>query len=186
MTRAAKHAAGAAAKHAAAETHDAPPKKSKKRLLIMIAVVIPLLIASGVAAFLLLTPAQPARHGAAAEAAQVKFVELGSYTANLMHEDGDRYLQISISLKLSKPDLDERIKASNPEIQHHLNMLLQSKRPSEISTFEGKQKLAEQIKGEVEAVLGLRKPQPSPTDAPNAPHFNSGISEVLFTSFIIQ
>lgn len=173
-----------AAKNAAAETTDAPPKKSKRGLLIIIAVVILLLIAGVVAAFLLLSPAQNPRHGAAAEASQAKFVELGSYTANLMREDGDRYLQVSISLKLNKSDLEDKIKASNPEIQHHLNMLLQSKRPSEIATFEGKQKLADQIKGEVEYVLGLRKTPPSPNDAPTTTR--SGIAEVLFTSFIIQ
>ena len=186
MTRAAKHAAEAAAKNAAAETTGASPKKSKKRLLIIIIIMVLLLAGGGVAAFLLLNPAQP-RHGATAEAGPAKFIELGSYTANLMREDGDRYLQISISLKLNKPDLEEKIKASNPEIQHHLNMLLQSKRPSEIATFEGKQRLADQIKGEVEYVLGLRKTPPSPTDAPTETRTkNGGISDVLFTSFIIQ
>ena len=174
-----------AAKQAAIETTDAPPRKSKKRLIIIMVIAILLLSIGGVAAFLLLNPAQPTRHGAA-EAGPAKFVELGSYTANLMREDGDRYLQISISLKLSKPDLEEKIKISNPEIQHHLNMLLQSKHPSEIASFEGKQKLADQIKGEVEYVLGLRKTPPSPTDAPATTRSNTGISEVLFTSFIIQ
>ncbi len=172
-----------AAKHAAAEPTGAPPKKSKKRLLIILTFVLLLLIGGGIAAFFLLTPAQPQKHGAA-ETGPAKFVELGSYTANLMREDGDRYLQISISLKITKPDLEERIKTSNPEIQHHLNMLLQSKHPSEIATFEGKQKLADQIKGEVEYVLGLRKTPPSPADAPATTR--SGISDVLFTSFIIQ
>lgn len=171
-----------AAKHAAAEPTGAPPKKSKKRLLIILTFVLLLLIGGGIAAFLLLTPAQPQKR--AAETGPAKFVELGSYTANLMREDGDRYLQISISLKITKPDLEERIKTSNPEIQHHLNMLLQSKHPSEIATFEGKQKLADQIKGEVEYVLGLRKTPPSPADAPATTR--SGISDVLFTSFIIQ
>jgi len=51
--------------------------------------------------------------------------------------------------------------------------------------LEGKQKLANQIKAETEQVLGLRKI--SPTDLPGTtPTSNRGISEVLFTSLIIQ
>ena len=91
--------------------------------------------------------------------------------------------------------------SANPEILHRINMLLQSKRPSELASFDGKEKLAQQIKGQVEYVLGLRKTAPVITgpeapgtegehaaqSAPAETHADkSGISDVLFTSFIIQ
>lgn len=191
----------AGAKPAAAVAADAPPPKKSKKLLIIITAVV-LLIGVGVAAFLLLQPpAHPTKKDAAAtEKAESearaknppKFVDIGTFTANLVREDSDRYLQVGISLKITKPELEEKIKASNPEILHRVNMVLQSKRPSDLATIEGKDKLSQQIKGQVEYVLGLRKTAPSisveqaettPTETPN---IKSDIAEVLFTSFIIQ
>ncbi len=178
-----------------------PQKKSKKKLILIIIVVI-LLIAGGVVAYLLLKPAPTSKHApppAAVEEAEpepgkhesaAKFVDLGQFTANLVKEDEDRYIQIAISLKISKAELEEKIKDSKPEILHRVNMLLQSKKPSELSTFDGKDKLAQQIKAQAEYVLGLRKISP-PISAPasavpdNTPS-RSGVTEVLFTSFIIQ
>lgn len=206
-----------AAKPAAQES-EAAPKKSKK-MLIIIAVATVLLLGGGAAAFLLLKP-HPPKEGEAADVAshieeeQPKFVELGTFTANLMHEEGDRYLQVAISLKITRPELEEKIKVNNPEILHRVNMVLQSKKPSELASFEGKETLAKQIKGQVEYVLGLRKDAPAITSEPAAPaaeagtatpaephvaaaseaheaapaagQVSTGIAEVLFTSFIIQ
>ncbi len=199
-----------------AATGDQPPK-SKKMLIIIIAVVV--LLAGGAAAFFLMKPAHPPKQEQTAESEGAtadehggdeeeeegshekvppKFIEIGTFTANLIHEEGDRYLQVAITLKLSKPELEEKIKASNPEILHRINMLLQSKRPSELSTVEGKEKLASDIKAQVEFVMGLRKTAPAihttqqEGEAPVAhaepaeTHSKKGIAEVLFTSFIIQ
>lgn len=192
-----------AAKTGAAETTDAPPKKSKKKLIIIIAAIV-LLVSGGATAFLLLKPSHPAKPdetSVAAEEAPLEvtpaYVQLGTFTANLIHEEGDRYLQVAIDLKITKPELAEKIKATSPEILHHINMLLQSKRPSELASFDGKQKLAEQIKEQVEYVLNLRKTPPAiagldatPGAAQSSPtetHTRqSGIANVLFTSFIIQ
>lgn len=197
----------------AAAADDQPPK-SKKMLIVIIAAVI-LLAGGGAAAFFMLKP-HPEKHdktaageeapaGEAEEGSKLppKFVDIGTFTANLVHEDSDRVMQVAITLKLSKPELEEKIKGSNPEIQHRINMLLQSKRPSELSTVEGKDKLAADIKAQVEYVLGLRKSAPAlhttkPAEeidaaASSAAHAEpaespgkKGIAEVLFTSFIIQ
>jgi len=178
------------------EEADTPPKKSKKKLILFIAAVA-LLMGGGAAAFLLLKPAPAPKHGGAAtaEAARSeippKFVDLGQFTANLMHEENDRLLQVAISLKITKPELEDKIKESKPEILHRVNMLLQSKRPSELSTFDDKEKLAQQIKAQVEYVLGLRKTAPAISSEQSAVPIEtstskSGITDVLFTSFIIQ
>ena len=192
MARAAKPATQATEP----EEVDTPPKKSKKKLILFITAVV-LLMGGGAAAFLFLNPAPTPKHGGAAptEAAHPeippKFVDLGQFTANLTREEEDRYLQVAISLKITKPELEEKIKESKPEILHRVNMLLQSKRPSELSTFDGKENLAQQIKAQVEYVLGLRKIAPVISAEQSAVPIEtsaskSGISDVLFTSFIIQ
>ena len=170
--------------------------KSKKKLIIIIAAVI-LLAGGGAAAYFLMKPS--AKHEAKIEEDSKlppKFVEIGTYTANLMHEDSDRYLQVAISLKITDPELEEKIKAQMPEIQNMINMLLQSKYPSQLSSVEGKEKLASQIKEQIEFIMGLRKSAPPihsiPPDAqvqtapPASPPAKKGIAAVLFTSFIIQ
>lgn len=204
MAKAAKPAEKAKPDEEAAEV--APPKKGKKKLVIIIAAVL-LLLGGGAAAFFLLKPApspdeQAELGGAKPEAMQivevkidpqVKFVDLGTFTANLLREDGDRYLQVKISLKITNPELEAKIKASNPEILHRVNMLLQSKRPSDLSSYSGKNLLAQQIKAQTEYVLGLRKSAPLISEQGDAepaesapPTVRSDIAEVLFTSFIIQ
>lgn len=178
------------------EKAEAPPKKRKKKLILFIAAVV-LLVGGGAGAFLLLNPVSAPKHGGAApaEAARPeippKFIDLGQFTANLMREEEDRYLQVAISLKVTKPELDEKIKESKPEILHRVNMLLQSKRPSELATFDGKERLAQQIGAQVEYVLGLRKTAPVISAEQGVATIETsvgknGISDVLFTSFIIQ
>ncbi len=186
------------AKPAAAAKTDAPPaQKSKKMLFIIIAAVV--LIGGGAAAYFLMKPAHaPNKDEVAVEEAHSAkaptYVTLGTFTANLIHEEGDRYLQVAISVKITNPELEEKIKVSNPEILHHVNMLLQSKAPSELATLAGKDKLASEIKSRIEQILGLSKHAAAATEtqAESAPtptetiHSKTGIDEVLFTSFIIQ
>ncbi len=116
------------------------------------------------------------------------FVDLGTFAAHISGEDGEQSLRTSISLKLISPGLEERIKASIPEIQHHVNMVLQSKRASDLVSYEDKEKLALQIKEHVEYVMGLRKTAPiiGSAEQDAASSAQKGISDVLFTSFIIQ
>jgi flagellar FliL protein len=200
------------AKAAAPATGGDQPPKSKKMLIIIIAVVVLLAAAGG--AYFMLKPAHPDKHDKGAKTEEAageddeeegkgkvapKYVELGTFTANLVQEDADRMLQVIISIKLSKPELEEKVKERNPEIQHRINMLLQSKRASELSSVEGKEKLAQQIKEHVEFVMGLRKFAPTiqtlqpgnkeegkSEKIPESEHARKGIAEVLFTSFIIQ
>lgn len=204
------------------------PVKSKKKLIIIIIAV--LLLASGsAAAYFLLKPShdKPGKEKEAHAEVKVTYLSLGTFTANLIHEEGDRYLQVAMEVKLTNPALAERIKTANPEVQHHINMVLQGKRPSELTGLSGKQKLARELKEQIEVVLGLRKEinvEPisahssvaavnlasssvvatsavsapgesavaeAPTEeslvVPNEPNSgDSGIAEVLFTSFIIQ
>lgn len=187
------------------EATDAPPPKGRKKLIIIIIAVAVLVIGGGIAAFLLMKPspdAATAEGKAAAEKADkadeealaknpAKYVDLGTFTANLVREDGDQYLQVAITLKLTRPELEEKVKSSSPEIMHRINMLLQSKRSSELVTYEDKVRLGRQIKEQVEYVLRLRKTAPvissdRSEEVPTEVVKRSGVAEVLFTSFIIQ
>jgi len=186
------------AQEAAAE---APPKKSTKKLIVIVIALVLLLAVGAVAALLLLKPAHsPEANNAEAQgqAEKVetpttppKFVDLGTFTTNLAPEEGDRFVQVVISLKISRPELEEQINASKPEILHRVNMMLQSKLPSELSTVEGKALLADQIKAQIQYVLGLRKTAPpivsgATAAAPADPKIKGGLDEVLFTSFLMQ
>ncbi len=175
------------------------PKKSKKKLIIIVVVIVTLVAAGVVAALLLLKPAHK-RDGDTEEVATEqhaeehkappKYVELGTYTTNLAPDEGDRFVQAEISFKISKPELEESIKATKPELQHRINMLLQSSLPSELSTTEGKNRLAEQIKEQAQEVLGLRPTVAATGDEHSAAtkkiKIEDGLDEVLFTSFLIQ
>jgi flagellar FliL protein len=172
-----------------------PAKKSRKLLFFMIAAV--LLIGGGAAAYFVMKPADAnsKEEEKTKPAIPPTYVALGKFTANLLREDSsDRYLQVAISIKISKPELEDAIKARNPEILDHVNMLLSSQRPSVLATIAGKQKLARDIKTQIELVLGLSHtiPGSEQTQSASAPAAitsqqpDSGIAEVLFTSFIIQ
>lgn len=203
---------------------DQPPK-SKKMLIIIIAVVV-LLAGGGAGAYFFMhkpdhapkkeqaaeTEDAPADEGddgeedsGGHEKVPPKFVELGTFTGKLVDANADRYLQTTMSVKLSKPELEEKVKERNPEILHRINMVLQSKRATELEPIEGKEKLASEIKAQVEYVLGLRKTAPpirtSPEPDANAEsgqekhgetehketsHSKKGVEAVLFTTFIIQ
>jgi flagellar basal body-associated protein FliL len=118
-----------------------------------------------------------------------KFVDLGTFTTHMSGENGEQIIQTSLSLKLTKPGLETRAKASLPEIQHHVNMVLQSKSFSELTAHENREKLAQQVKQHVEYVMGFRRTSPvigsAWVDAVPAVRDN-GISAVLFTSFVIR
>ena len=121
--------------------------------------------------------------------AHPKFVDLGTFTAHTSSENGEQIVQTSLSLKLTQPGLEARAKASLPEIQHHVNMVLQSKSSSELAARENREKLAQQVKQHVEYVMGFRRASPvigsAWVDAMPAVRDN-GVAAVLFTSFVIQ
>ena len=177
----------------------AAPKKSKKKLIIIIVVLVLVIAVAAVAALLLLKPGHARKgeaEGAPTEHVEEhklppKFVELGTFTTNLAPDEGSHFVQASISLKISKPELEEEIKVSKPELQHRINMLLQSKLPSELGTTEGKIELAEQIKVQAQEVLGLRKAALQHAGTPDESggaevKVQEGLDEVLFTSLLIQ
>ncbi|TNC99713.1 MAG: flagellar FliL protein [Gallionellaceae bacterium] len=142
----------------AAPAEGAAPPKSKKMLFIIIGVVV-LAIAGGAGWYFTKGHAPEGEHAAEVKAEPVhepKYIALGeNFTVNLLHEDGDQYLQAGITLKIVDPALEEKIKARMPEIKSKLLFLLANKLPSELQTAAGKQQLVSDIIAETDAVLGL-------------------------------
>ena len=142
----------------AAPAEGAAPPKSKKMLFIIIGVVV-LAIAGGAGWYFTKGHAPEGEHAAEVKAEPVhepKYIALGeNFTVNLLHEDGDQYLQAGITLKIVDPALEEKIKARMPEIKSKLLFLLANKLPSELQTAAGKQRLVSDIIAETDAVLGL-------------------------------
>ncbi|WP_227816860.1 flagellar basal body-associated FliL family protein [Nitrogeniibacter aestuarii] len=188
-----------------AEGEEAPKKGGggKKLIIILLVVVILLLIAAGGVVFLLLSKKSADAEGGdghgGAQQAHVEehppelkvdlshpptFVPLDPFTVNLAPEDGDHYLQVVMVLKVVDPTVAEQMKAFMPEIRHEVNLVLSSKRPSEISSIQGREALAVESMERVNYILGFEKPSEDKMRRNPGPW--GPVITVLFNSFIIQ
>jgi flagellar protein FliL len=199
-------ATSAAAVKAPAEAPASTPKK-KSNLLLIITLVATLLAAGGAGAWWFLSQSQ----GDDAEAEEIAsrpsiFLPLDQFTVNLQPEEGQQFLQTALTLKLSEQEIADAIKAQMPEVRSRLLFLLSSKKPSQLSSLEGKNKLAEEILREVEAALPpvrakARKSKKSDDEAKTAKkgkkakaqeapeeqeELPSRVLAVFFTHFIVQ
>ena len=83
-----------------------------------------------------------------------------------------RFLMATIVLEYATPEAQTRFNEYKPKLQHHIILMLSDESPAELLTSKGKQELQERI------ASGLNKLLDEDT--------KTGISEVLFTDFIIQ
>lgn len=166
---------GKPAAEAAAGDEGAPKKGKKAKLLIIIVAAVVLLAGGGGAAWYFLH-AKKADHEETAKheepAKPPVFVKLESFTVNLTADGEDHYLQTEIELKVADAKVTENIKAHMPEIRNNVLLLLSSKTAGALSPMEGKQKLSEEIQGQINKVLHAKDEE--------------GVSGVFFTSFVIQ
>jgi flagellar FliL protein len=150
------------------------PKKSKKLLIIIVAAVLVLVLAGG-GAFMLLKKtdhaedgedateetAKPKKKDKKADAAPPVFVNLDTFTVNLIPETGDQYLQVVLALELEDATADAALKAQMPKVRNNIMLLLKIEINSIIEPSK-KNKKGEKVLAE------------------------GPIKSVLFTSFIIQ
>ena len=185
-------------KPAAVEEAAAAPKKSKKLLIFIIIGIVVLALILGGASLLLLkknkktTDATEDEEEVEPAKAQVDkshppvFVPLEPFTVNLQPENGEQYLQVVLSFRMTDAKTGEEIKAFIPEIRHRILMLLSDKKASEIASTEGRETLADEIRTQTNSVLGhesspTKKKRKGREDDPGGP-----VIAVFFTSFIIQ
>lgn len=159
---------------------------NKKLIIILVAVLVLVLAGGGAAAFFMLKGGSDASHeeepASKAKAKKKKakhaegppvYVPVDAFTVNLQPEEGEQYLQLAFTLQVSELEQSEIIKNNMPKVRSRILLLLSSKKASEINTPDGKTLLSKQIMEQV-----------------NLPFEDGGdeqeVSEVLFTSFIIQ
>ena len=180
---------------AAAPAEGEKPKGKSKLIIIIVAAVILLAAAGGGAYFFLFKKG----HGDEAEAEGGKpaaekkhkaepgklptFIALEPFTSNLMPENGNQIIQLTIGLKVEDAHEGDKIKGKTVEIRDRILYVLATKKPSELAGREGREQLAEEIKDAVNSIVGT----PGGTDKKGKKTSPEGpVDEALFTSFIIQ
>lgn len=106
------------------------------------------------------------------------YVALEPFTVNLVAETGDQFLQLVISVEVADLTVGDRLKAYMPKLRNNITLLLSTKKASELITKEGKEKLAEEIRDQMNEIVEVPAVKGKPSQ--------DAVKEVLFTSFIIQ
>lgn len=183
---------------AAAEGEEVVPKKKRKLLLLIIIGALVLVLGIGGGAFLLMKKSptdEEADEAAPAKAAKAKkkkgaealpvFTKLEPFVVKLQSEQQESYVQTIPELKLLDAPVADQIKQLMPEIRHRVLMILAGKKPSDLSTPEGLQLLANQIRVAINATLTGERPSPAQEKQdqaePDAP-----VQAVFFSSLIVQ
>jgi len=154
----------------------AAPANSKKLVLILGLVAVLAAAGGGGAWFMLKDGGDEAptkQKKSAPKSGPPVYVTIEPFTVNLQPENGEQYLQLAFTLQVSGLEEVEVIKNNMPKVRSRLLLLLSSKKASDINTPEGKQQLSAEIMEQVRAPFDERGPQ-------------QDVTEVLFTSFIIQ
>lgn len=152
------------------------PKKGNKLTLIVVALLVVILLGGGGFAYWFIAIHSKAQNGAkpAVEAepdVPPLYTVLDPFTVNL--KDPGVALQTDITLKVHDDKVDAAIKLRMPEIRDQILLLLSSQQSSDLSNTAGKERLGKQISLAVNKILGAKSDK-------------EGVSQVLFTSFIIQ
>jgi flagellar FliL protein len=165
----------------------APASGGKKKLFILIGALVVVLGLGGGAAWFFLhgsddgAASSKKGHSASSDSKKKKtdkeappeYLAIEPFTVNLQPENGDQYLQVAFTLQVDGAEQAEVIKNNMAKVRSRVLLLLSGKKASEINTVQGKQQLA----GEILAVV--KEPFSEHGD-------EQDVSDVLFTSFIIQ
>ena len=151
----------------------AAPAKKKSKLLIIIVALLVLGGAGGGAAWWFFGRAHDAAEPKVVKAKPPVFHTLDPFTVNLAEENGDHYLQVSVVYQLVDNKAVDEVKTYLPVIRNRILLLLSAKRPRELATAEGKQKLVDELVGAARASI--------PGEAPDR-----GITGALLGAFVIQ
>jgi flagellar FliL protein len=168
------------------EAAEAPKPSNKKLLIIIAALVVVFMIIGAAGAFFLAkghSDEEADDEETVVEAPKTRkkktgppiYVPMEAFTVNLAPDPSEQFLQLIISLEVLDTEAGEQVKNYTPKIRNNVMMLLSSKKSSELLTKEGKEKLAEEIRDQMNKVLD-----------PRAPEDEWPVKEVLFTSFIVQ
>ena len=214
-----------AAPAATAPADAAAPKAGKKKLIIIIAAALVLVLGGGGAAFMLLKKkpaegeedggdghAKPKAEAKAAHAEPVKqrpqydpkhppvFVLLDPFTVNLADKESERFAQIGVTLEIADTKTGEELKLYMPAIRNNILMVLSHRTAAQLTTREGKEKLARSIQYAAVRPLGYDIDDEEEDEEAAAaettpkkkkkkkklPPSNLPVSAVHFSNFIVQ
>ncbi len=150
----------------------ATPNSKKKMLVIAIMGVLVIALGAGGAWFFTRSGGEK-DHKAEAKAEKPEFVAIEPFTVNLQPENGDQYLQVQFTLQVGGAEQAELIKTNMARVRSRVLLLLSAKKASELTSVDGKRRLSNEIIAAVRQPFAEKGP---PQD----------VSDVLFTSFIIQ
>jgi len=153
----------------------APVKKSKKKLFVIGGLVI-VLLGGGAGAWFYMNQSKGDEHHATAKKKVVPpvFMAIEPFTVNLQTDGGgEQFLQVAFTVQVAEQEEVESIKLYMPQVRSRVLLLLSGKKASEISSVEGKKKLADEIMAQIKQPF-------APTGA------SISATNVFFTSFVIQ
>lgn len=145
------------------------PKAGKKKLFIIVGAVVALLGGGGGAAWFFMGsgPKDEQADAAAATKAEEKlkagrsFVTLEPFIVNLADTDLDRYTQIGVVLEVANAEANKKVADRMPAIRNSVLLLISSKMASDLTSREGKEKLATEIALSAGKDLGWIPPNPN-------------------------
>jgi flagellar FliL protein len=157
---------------------DAPPPKKRSKLPWILLGVVLLAAIGGGAAWFLLRPTEATANvnearSAAAPAPKPVFLNLEPFTVNLIEENGEHYLQVGIVYQMTDDKAVDAAKVYMPVLRNKLLLLLSSKRPSELASLDGKNKLV------AELITSARDSIPAGTP-------ERGVVGAYLSAFVIQ
>ncbi|MDR3086428.1 MAG: flagellar basal body-associated FliL family protein [Azoarcus sp.] len=192
-----------------AEASAAPAKRSGGKLLLivlLIAVFMLLLAVVGVGALLIMKknggnsgheatsetvaiPPPPPPQTAIPSVIDINkppvFVPLEQFSVNLRtasDDDDPRYLQAAVVLRVADEPTAEALKKWMPGIRDCINRIMSSKLPADIRDDRGRERLADEIKTQLNAMFGVPPPPPGARyESPQGP-----VLGVLFDKFLFQ
>lgn len=183
------------------------PAKSKKGLMIAVVAIVLVLVVGGAAAFFLMKgkpvdegdeegdePAAKVEKSKKAKKGEAEappvFVKLEPFTVKLQTEQQEAYLQATPELRVLDAHIGEKVKQYTPEIRHKVQLILIGKKASDISTPQGVQALANEMRVTINSIIEPPAPRKKGAKEPEPPGDRAGPDEpvqaVLFTQFIIQ
>jgi flagellar FliL protein len=122
------------------------PKKGKGKLIVIGGLTLLLLAGGGGGGWYYMNQ-KSAEHAVEKPVAEAPpmFLPIDQFTVNLNPEGGEQFLQAAFTLKVTDQEVVDAVKLRLPEVRNRILLLLSSKKASELTTVEGKQKLAEEI-----------------------------------------
>jgi flagellar FliL protein len=144
------------------------PKAGKKKLFIIIGAVV-LLLGGGGGAWFFMGRGHSDEGADAAAAAKAEeklraarsFVTLDPFVVNLADTDLDRYTQIGVVVEVENAEANKKVADRMPAIRNGILLLISSKMAADLTSREGKEKLAAEIALSAGKDLGWTPPDPN-------------------------